>query len=144
MKLKEFTKKMLGGKPRSVKAQAARYGVSGLTASFVDMGVLALLTECFGEEYLLIWTAIAFACGLLVTYLFSINWVFSNRTMDNRVAEIIIFVAIGLIGLALTEVLMWFFARKLEWHYLIAKMCSATTVFIWNFTAKKLLLFRNR
>lgn len=144
MSFKEFLKNLFSGRSSDVKIQLLRYGVSGLTAAAVDMGMLALLTEVFGERMLLVWTAIAFACGLLVTYLMSIYWVFSNRTVSSRAKELAIFISIGIIGLALTEFLMWVFARKLEWHYLIAKMVSATTVFIWNFTAKKLLLFRNK
>ncbi|MBQ9462831.1 MAG: GtrA family protein [Bacteroidales bacterium] len=144
MSIKAFLTNLFTGQSSDVKIQLLRYGVSGLTAAAVDMGVLALLTEVFGERLLLVWTAIAFACGLLVTYLMSIHWVFSNRSVHNQATELAIFIVIGLIGLALTELLMWVFARKLEWHYLIAKMASATTVFIWNFTAKKLLLFRNK
>ena len=144
MKLMPLLKDVFGGRSDSMKIQALRYGAAGLTASFVDMGVLALLTEIFGEAQLLIWTAIAFACGLLTTYLLSIHWVFSNRTVSNRFAEGVIFILIGLSGLALTEQLMWIFAVKMDWHYLIAKMASATSVFVWNFVLKKTLLFRNK
>ena len=126
-----------------LKIQLLRYGIAGLTAATVDTGLLALLTELFGERLLLLWTAIAFTCGLATTYLMSIKWVFSNRNMS-RTAEIIIFAVIGIIGLGLTELLVWVFAIKLDWHYLLAKITAATTVFIWNFSAKKLLLFRNR
>ena len=121
-----------------------RYGITGVIASFVDIGTLTLLTELFGDRLLLLWTAVAFSCGLTVTYLFSVNWVFNNRTLSSRTAEIAIFIAIGIVGLGLTELLMWVFAKKLEWHYLLAKIVSGTTVFVWNFTAKKLLLFRNK
>ena len=51
---------------------------------------------------------------------------------------------IGVVGLGLTELLVWLFAIKLDWHYLLAKIAAVTTVFIWNFSAKKLLLFRNK
>ena len=130
------------GRSKDMKVQLFRYGIAGLTAAAVDTGLLALLTELLGEKLLLLWMAIAFACGLATTYLLSINWVFSNRT-KGQVAELIIFVFIGLIGLGLTELLVWVLAIKLDWHYLLAKITAATTVFIWNFTAKKLLLFRN-
>ena len=144
MKFKALIKESVRGRSDDLKIQAFRYGLSGLIASLVDMAILAFLTEIFGEQLLLVWTAIAFACGLLVSYLLSIRWVFSNRTMDSQAAEVFVFVTIGLIGLALTELLMWLFARKLEWHYMLAKIASATTVFIWNFSAKKFLLFRNK
>ncbi|MBR5905015.1 MAG: GtrA family protein [Bacteroidales bacterium] len=136
-------KEAFSGRSDDVKVQVFRYGIAGLTAATVDTGLLALLTELFGENLLLLWTAIAFACGLATTYILSIKWVFSNRTMS-QAAELTIFIIIGLVGLGLTELLVWVFAIKLEWHYLLAKITAATTVFIWNFTAKKLLLFRNK
>lgn len=136
-------KAAFSGRSDDVKVQVFRYGIAGLTAATVDTGLLALLTELFGENLLLLWTAIAFACGLATTYIMSIKWVFSNRTM-NQAAELTIFIVIGLVGLGLTELLVWFFAIKLGWHYLLAKITAATTVFVWNFTAKKLLLFRNK
>ena len=136
-------KSVFSDRSDDLKIQLLRYGIAGLTAATVDTGLLALLTELFGERLLLLWTAIAFTCGLATTYLMSIKWVFSNRTM-NQTAELLIFIVIGLVGLGLTELLVWVFAIKLGWHYLLAKITAATTVFIWNFSAKKLLLFRNR
>ncbi len=140
--MSSLIKEVFSGPTDKVKIQVLRYGIAGLTAATVDTGLLALLTELFGENLLLLWTAIAFASGLATTYIMSIKWVFSNRTM-NRAAELTIFIFIGLVGLGLTELLVWVFAIKLNWHYLLAKITAATTVFIWNFTAKKLLLFRN-
>lgn len=141
--MSSLIKEVFSGRTDKVRIQVLRYGVAGLTAATVDTGLLALLTELFGENLLLLWTAIAFACGLATTYIMSIKWVFSNRTM-NRAAELAIFIFIGIVGLGLTELLVWVFAIKLDWHYLLAKITAATTVFIWNFTAKKLLLFRNK
>lgn len=143
MKLGAFIKSVFSGHSNSMTVQLLRYGIAGLTAATVDTGLLALLTELFGEKLLLLWTGIAFACGLATTYIMSIKWVFSNRN-KGQAAELTIFIFIGLIGLGLTELLVWFFAIKLDWHYLLAKITAATTVFIWNFTAKKLLLFRNK
>ena len=143
MKFKALIKEAFSGRSESVKIQVLRYGIAGLTAASIDTGLLALLTELFGEKLLLLWTAIAFVAGLATTYLLSIKWVFSNRTMGQK-AEMLIFAVIGIIGLGLTELLVWVFAIKLDWHYLLAKITAATTVFIWNFSAKKLLLFRNK
>ena len=126
----------------SIWVQLMRYGITGLAATAVDFTVLTVLTECLGERLLLVWTAIAFISGLTVTYLLSTNWVFNARRFKSKAAEISVFVMIGVVGLGLTELLMWLFATKIELHYLISKMIAGTSVFIWNFTAKKLILFR--
>ena len=144
MKLRELIEKLLKGPSGDLRIQAFRYLVSGGTAFLADTGLLALLTEVFGREQLLLWTAIAFAVGLLITYLFSIRWVFDRRSMKNRAAEITVFVLIGVIGLGLTELLMWLIAQKAGVHYLLSKIITTVLVFIWNFAAKKLLLFRSK
>lgn len=144
MTLSQFIRKLLKGQSGDIRIQAFRYLISGGTAFLIDTGLLALLTELFGQEHLLLWTAIAFLTGLLVTYLFSILWVFDNRSMKSRTAEVAIFVLIGVIGLGFTELLMWLFAQKAGLHYLLSKIITTVIVFIWNFMAKKLLLFRSK
>jgi putative flippase GtrA len=141
MSLKDTLAALFKGKSGNLAVQVFRYLVSGGTAFVVDAGLLALLTELFGREYLLIWTAIAFAAGLLITYLFSILWVFDKRRLKSRSAEIGIFVGIGVIGLGLTELLMWLLADKAGIHYLISKVITTVLVFVWNFVAKKTILF---
>ena len=144
MKLKSFIRQLFLDKSPDIRIQAFRYLISGGTAFLVDAGILTLLTECFGKQHLLLWTAIASAAGLLITYLFSILWVFDNRSLKNRSVEVLVFVLIGVCGLGLTEVLMWLFAGKAGLHYLIAKVFTTVIVFIWNFAAKKLILFRSK
>ena len=132
------------GKNGNLWIQVFRYLVSGGVAFLVDAGLLALLTECFGQHLLLLWTAIAFGAGLLTTYLFSIAWGFDNRSMRSRTAEVAIFVGIGIVGLGLTELLMWLLTGKAGIHYLVAKVITTVIVFVWNFSAKKLILFRSK
>lgn len=144
MTLRQLIDKWLKGPSGDLRVQAFRYLISGGTAFLVDTGLLALLTELFGQEHLLLWTGIAFAAGLVITYLFSILWVFDNRSMKSRTAEVTVFVLIGIIGLGLTELLMWLLARQAGLHYLLSKIVTTVLVFVWNFAAKKLLLFRSR
>ena len=144
MNLKELFRLLFKDSSSDIRIQAFRYLVSGGTAFLVDTGLLALLTESFGREHLLIWTGIAFIAGLTITYLFSIFWVFDNRSMKSRAAEILFFVIIGVCGLGLTELFMWLFADKAHLHYLVSKVITTAIVFFWNFFAKKLILFRNK
>jgi putative flippase GtrA len=144
MTLKSFIRQLFLHKSPDIRIQAFRYLISGGTAFLVDAGLLALLTESFGEQHLLLWTAIAFSVGLLITYLFSILWVFDKRSLKNRSAEILIFVLIGICGLGLTEALMWLITGKAGLHYMVSKIITTVIVFVWNFAAKKLILFRSK
>ena len=135
-------RRLLKEQTGNIWIQLMRYGLSGLSATLVDFILLTLLTELFGERLLLVWTAIAFISGVVVTYLLSTHWVFNTRRFGNRAAEMGIFLLIAAVGLVLTEFLMWFFAHKIDIHYLLSKLIASTLVFFWNFTAKKFILFR--
>ncbi len=87
-------------------AEMARYGLVGLVAFLVDFAVLILLTRVVGMYYLLS-AAFGFALGLLVNYLLSIKWVFVSRAMGDRRIEFLIFAAVGVAGLGITEAVLW-------------------------------------
>lgn len=108
----------------------------------MDFGLLYFLTECIGVHYLLS-TTIAYAVGLIITYLLSIYWIFDKRSTRNWVVELAIFTLIGVIGLGLTSLFMWLLTEKFYVHYLLSKIVTTGIVFIWNFIAKKLILFPN-
>ena len=117
-----------------------RYTVAGGLASLVDVGMLVVLTRGLGVYYLHA-AAIAFGCGLLTSYLLSIAWVFQARTFQNPWVELGLFTLIGGIGLLGNGVCLWFFTEYAHLHYLCSKMGAALVVFLWNFLAKKWLLF---
>ena len=54
-------------------------------------------------------------------------------------AEFALFIVISLIGLGLTELLMWLFTDGLGLFYLVSKAIAAVIVLLWNFFAKKLM-----
>jgi putative flippase GtrA len=117
-----------------------RYTVVGGLASIVDVGMLLVLTRGGGVYYLHA-AAIAFCFGLITSYMLSIAWVFHERKFHNPFVELGLFTLIGGIGLLCNGVCMWFFTEYAHLHYLFSKMVSALFVFLWNFLAKKWLLF---
>ncbi len=124
----------------NILIQLLRYFVSGGVAFVVDFSLLYILTEFVGLHYRLS-TVIAFTVGLLITYLFSILWVFDSRRFKNAKLEITIFAFIGVVGLLLTSFFMWFFTDKFNVHYMLSKVFTTIIVFLWNFIMKKLTLF---
>ena len=132
---------LLFGATGSLLQQFSRYIAVGGLAFVVDFGLLYLLTELLGLYYL-ISAAIAFLFGLLTNYSLIRLWVFDRRTIKNVAVELVIFTAIGIVGLGLNEVIIWFVREKIHFHYMIAKAISAGIVLIWNFGARKAVLFR--
>lgn len=111
-------------------------------ASFVaDYAALYIITEL--GVYYLISGIISFIVGLLVNFALSKWLVFSKRTEGSeRIKEFAVFAVITVIGLGITELLMWVFTEKLLWHYMVSKAVAAVIVLFWNFFMKKILLYR--
>lgn len=120
--------------------QFFRYCFVGGLAFLVDYGLLYLLSDKVGLHYLLS-ASIAFITGLVVNYLISTFWVFSESKYEDKRKEFAIFAIIGVIGLGLTEGLMWLFTDLAGLHYMLSKLITAALVLLWNFIARKLILF---
>lgn len=133
--------KLIAGKTDSLLIQLFRYTFVGGVAFLVDFGSLFALTEFVGVHYLTS-AAIAFILGLITNYLLSIIWVFAKRTLTNRWAELFIFSLIGIVGLGFNELFIWFFTEKVHLYYLLSKIVSTFFVYLWNFFARKYILFR--
>jgi putative flippase GtrA len=133
--------KLLKDQTNKTRIQLFRYLFVGGAAFIVDFLSLYILTDFFGIYYL-ISAAIAFILGLFVNYILSVSWVFNKRKLDNRTFEFGIFAIIGIVGLGLNEVLLWFFTQELLIYYLLSKIFAAAIILFWNFFARKYLLFR--
>ncbi|MHB1484728.1 MAG: GtrA family protein [Saccharofermentanales bacterium] len=135
--------------------QFFRYLFVGGIAFAADFGTLAFLVEVSGfRDMELQAAAIAFIIGLTVNYLISKYWIFKNHRITNKVIEFAIFALIGLVGLGINELIILFFQKVLseylvfgnlisaKQYYLIGKVFSTVIVFVWNFAARKIILFR--
>jgi putative flippase GtrA len=120
--------------------QLARYLVVGGVAFLADFVALAILTELLHLHYLLS-AAIAFGLGMAVNYALSVRYVFKVRTVSSARIEFLLFAVIGLIGLAMNELVLWFVTHSLHLYYLHSKLIATALVLGWNFSARKILLF---
>jgi putative flippase GtrA len=85
---------------------------------------------------------LAFLLGLIINYLLSIKWVFDKRNINKKSVEFVIFALVGIVGLLLNQVFIWFFTEIINLYYMLSKIISSGIVFLWNFGMKKYLLFR--
>ncbi|MBP1677501.1 MAG: polysaccharide synthesis protein GtrA [Bacteroidetes bacterium] len=136
-------KKLIIGKTGNLYIQLLRYIVAGGIAFAIDVAILWLLTEHL-HIYYLVSSTISFIIGLITSYLISILWVFDEKRIKNKTIEIIIFGIIGGVGLILTSFFMWLFTSVLLFYYLYSKIITTVIVFIWNFIAKKKILFTKK
>ena len=123
--------------------QLFRYLFVGGFAFLVDYGLLVLLTEVCGLHYLVSAT-ISFIAGLVVNYLLSTSWIFRKSKLENKWAEFAIFAVIGVVGLVLNNLLLYLFTDLAHIHYMISKLLTTALVMIWNFGARKFILFNKK
>ena len=113
-------------------------------ASFIVDWVLLQVIEAMGV-YHLIAGIFSFIAGLCVNYALSKLLVFSKKTTGaEKAKEFSVFAIIAVLGLVLTELLMWTFTEKLGLYYMISKAAAAVIVLFWNFFMKKILLYRKK
>ncbi len=144
-------KNLFSGETDNTFIQFFRYIFVGGFAFVVDYGVLALLVEVFSFNAKLA-AIISFILGLAVNYILSTLWIFKNSKIENRLAEFAAFALIGVIGLGINELIIWVFddiiapRKPLSFipedkYYLIGKLVSTAIVFVWNFAARKFIIF---
>ena len=120
-------------------AQFMKFGVVGVIAFVIDYGLLALLTEVFGVNYLVSAT-ISFTVSVIFNYLASMRYVFTHKEDMSRRREFVIFVVLSVIGLIINNQCMWAGVELLGIHYLITKIVATAIVMIWNFVTRKIFL----
>lgn len=79
-----------------------------------------------------------------MNYVLSLTFVFrrkDNRGSGKSVAAFLIFTVVGVIGLGLTELIMYLGTELLHISYLIVKIAAAAIVLVWNYVGRKVLIF---
>ncbi|MBE3063810.1 MAG: GtrA family protein [Spirochaetes bacterium] len=130
----------MGAAEHKILPQLARSAAVSLLAFAIDFAILVTLTEAAGLHYL-ISAGISFLVGTTVSYVLSVTWVFPVRRFSSKAVEYLLFIAVGVIGLGLNEVLLWVFTEPLGIFYMASKVIAAALIFFWNFGARKFLLF---
>lgn len=136
----EFLRGLFIDATKNVYVQFFRYGFVAIVSLAVDFGVLVILKE-YAHFHYLIAASLSFILGLLTNYWLSKLWVFHSSKLDNKHKEFVIFFVIGLVGLLLTDILMWIFTDVMELYYMLSKAYATILVYFWNFGARKQILF---
>lgn len=159
--MKKLFNKLFVKETNNTMIQFFRSVFVGGIASVADIAVLALFKELFGISEA-VSTVLGFIAGLTVNYVISTFWVFAKAKVKNRAFDFIAFGIIGVIGLGLTELIIAPFAADgilgvgyfvkhtifgnfipVDKYYLIGKLIAIVLVYIWNFCARKFILYRN-
>ena len=131
---------------KSLAGQFFRYLVTGGLAFVVDFGLFALCLYVFDWHYLLA-NLVGLVAGLVLNYTMSIVWVFTacKRTLEKqKTAEFLLFALVGIAGVGINQLLMYLMVDGICLNEMVSKMLAAVLVLMWNFGARKLLLFKKK
>ncbi|MBP5274171.1 MAG: GtrA family protein [Abditibacteriota bacterium] len=145
--------------------QLVRFAAAGLLNTAVDFAVTAVFLGIFTFHYGYIpASCIGFLAGVVLSYVLSVRWIFTVRSVSDRRLEFMLFLVIGIIGLVLHAWLLYVMVdtspakemvmtltRKLDFIFKMeepdvwfSKIAVTVIVFFWNFYARKCILFRSK
>jgi len=134
--VKLFGHKLLIKRSNNPLVQLVRYGLVVLVAAPIDFfGYLLLLKLGL---YPVLAATISFIVSLIANYLMSVQWAF-NSDGSSKKTKAFIFLVIGLVGLALTDLIIWICISFFDIHEIVAKLIALSIVFFWSFGARRYL-----
>ena len=118
--------------------QLIKFGIVGVIAAFIDVGVLVILKELLHMD-VLIASFVSFCASVVVNYILSMVFVFKSKE-QNKIREFIIFVLLSAGGLCLNQFILWIGVMFASANYLIVKAFALVIVPVYNFITRKMLL----
>lgn len=124
--------------------QFIKSSLVGGFAFFIYIILTAFFTEIFKFPYILS-SSISFFISLLVNYIFSIGWVFRNERITLQAflsKDSLNFIVIGIISFFINYLLISLLTDTLGVHYIVSSIIGAGVIFVWNFFARKIIIFK--
>lgn len=106
----------------------------------LDLAVYWTLVNIVRVHYLAA-NVVSVSAGLVINYVLSVTFVFTQRRLKSRRAEFVGFLLIGVAGLLVNELFVALFVGGLGLGTLVGKIAAAGLSFVFNFGARKVLLF---
>lgn len=118
--------------------QIIKFGIVGVIAAIVDVGVLVILKELMSLD-VLISSAVSFSVSVVINYLLSMAFVFKSKN-ENKIREFIIFILLSIGGLGLNQLILWIGVNFTTIYYLVIKILAMIIVPVYNFVTRKIFL----
>lgn len=134
--MKHITNELMNNK---LFRQIFRFGIVGGLAFIIDYAVLIICKEFFGISVLLS-AAIAFTISVIVNYILSVVWVFDVDKNKSAKKNFVIFIVLSIVGLGITELIMYLGSDILNINYMIVKIIATAVVMVFNFVTRKMFL----
>lgn len=119
--------------------QIFKFIIVGGIATIIDWAIFYILNKIFNINPL-ISNIFSFTISLIYNYIASVKWVFVVSKKKNRKRIFIEFVILSVIGLLISEIILWLLVDKLLINSLISKVISTAIVMVFNFITRKIFL----
>ncbi len=116
------------------------YMLAALAGLAADSAILVFLVDVAGISVLTA-AALSFTAGALVVHALAVRIAFCRHKLKSRRVELVLFVAVGCGGLLVTLAVMAIGTQWLLLDYRLCKGAAAGGSFLFNYAARKALLF---
>lgn len=118
----------------------SRFSFVGVLNTVLDFAAFFVFYNLFGFWFVAA-HLMAFAIALANSFIFNAVWTFKNLKRDQLTKQVSVFVLVGLTGLLLSTLVIYF-AQKFMWVY-YAKVLAMAVSLIWNYVGSWLFVFKD-
>ena len=116
------------------------YGIIGASCASLDFMVYILMLHLLGAENVLVANCIGVVCGIVAS--FTLNRQFNFKVKDKTKQRFLIFLIVGLTGLAISSGALYLLVDVLDYNELYAKLLTIVVVSIIQFILNKTITFK--
>ena len=117
------------------------YGLIGGFCATLDFGVYTVL--CHFDILPYLWAnVISIHCGIICSFL--LNRTFNFKVKDKVAQRFLSFYIVGLIGLGISEGMLFLMVTQGEWNEIVSKLISVVVVALVQFVLNKYITFKTK
>lgn len=121
-------------------ARFLRFCITGGLNTGVDFAIYTVLTTLLAMDLYLA-QVISYSAGILNSYCINRKWTFRTRSRFFS-QEMVRFITVNLIVMALSIVVMKYLNEQLHWYFLFSKLATVVFTMVLGFILNRLLVFR--
>ena len=126
-------------KNKDLIIQIFKFIIVGGIATIIDWIIYYLLYNFLNINPLLS-NIMSFTVSVIYNYLASVKWVFNINKDKNKRKTFMEFILFSIIGLLISEVLLFIMINKININKMLSKIISTMIVMIFNFITRKKFL----
>ena len=119
--------------------QIFKFIIVGGIATIIDWLIFFILNTILNINPLIA-NIFSFSISLIYDYIASVKWVFKVSKKKNKKRIFMEFIILSVVGLLISEFLIWLLVDKLSINSMISKILSTAIVMVFNFITRKIFL----